>query len=316
MKTISLGNEGLRVPAVGLGCMGMSDFYGENDTQTNLSVLDHALAIGCNFWDTADMYGPFLNEELLAQAMAGRRDRIILATKFGIKRDRSGEWLGIEGHPNYVKAACDASLKRLQTDYIDVYYQHRVDPNIPIEETVGAMANLVKAGKVRYLGLSEADPETIERAHKIHPISVLQTEYSLWSREVEEQILPTLDKLGIGFVAYSPLGRGFLTGKLTQRDDLQNGDWRLNNPRFQQDAMEQNRSLIRQINDIAIAKGVSTAQIALAWVLMQGQQIAAIPGTRHIDYLNQNWIAQDIILLESERKKLNQLSQLVVGSRY
>ncbi|VAV93667.1 Oxidoreductase, aldo/keto reductase family, partial [hydrothermal vent metagenome] len=232
-KMITLGREGLQVPAIGLGCMGMSEFYGQSDRQSSLKLLDRAVALGCNFWDTADMYGPFHNEELIAEALTGRRERITLATKFGFRRGEDGEWLGICGRPDYIKASCEASLKRLGTDYIDLYYQHRIDPDVPIEDSVGAMGELVKQGKVRYIGLSEADTPTIERAHAVHSITAVQTEYSLWSREVEDDILPTLRRLDIGFVAYSPLGRGFLTGAIRRREDLQDGDWRLDNPRFQ-----------------------------------------------------------------------------------
>jgi len=318
MKNITLGKQGLIVPAVGLGCMGMSEFYGEHNQKDNLSVLRRAVELGCTFWDTADMYGPFTNEELLGKALSGQRDKITLATKFGISRNQQGDWLGVNGHPDYVKSSCEASLKRLNTDYIDVYYQHRIDPKVPIEDTVGAMADLVKEGKVRYLGLSEVEPEQIKRAHKIHPISVLQTEYSLWSRDVEVNILPTIRELGIGFVAYSPMGRGFLSGTINQRADLQSGDWRLDNPRFQQEALEKNKALINEINVISVSKGVSSAQISLAWLLAQGQDIAMIPGTKHLPYLEQNWQSMAIQLSVEELGTLNELSHkhTVVGTRY
>ncbi len=318
MKKITLGEQGLTVPAVGLGCMGMSEFYGEHNQKDNLTVLSHALELGCTFWDTADMYGPFANEELLSKALAGQRDKVTLATKFGIRRNQQGDWLGVSGHPDYVKASCEASLKRLNTDYIDVYYQHRIDPKVPIEETVGAMAELVKEGKVRYLGLSEANPEQLRRAHGIHPISALQTEYSLWSRDVEDSILPTIRELGIGFVAYSPIGRGFLSGGITKRSDLETDDWRLDNPRFEQTALVKNQVLVDAINNIAISSGYSTAQISLAWLLSQGEDISIIPGTKQINYLEQNWLSQQIKLSEQELKYLNQLSKkyVITGSRY
>ena len=316
-KIVKLGREGLEVPAIGLGCMGMSDFYGSSDRSVNFKVLDRALEIGCTFWDTADIYGPFTNEELLGEALSGRRASVTLATKFGISRGKNGEWLGIKGGADYVRACCDASLKRLRTDYIDLYYQHRVDPDTPIEETVGAMAELVKAGKVRYIGLSEADAETIERAHRTHPITAVQTEYSLWSRDVEDEILPTLRRLGIGLVAYSPLGRGFLTGKIRSRSDLQKGDWRLDNPRFTDDAMAANLALVDEIEKRAKAKNVLPAQLALAWVLSQGEDIAAIPGTRRIERLEQNMSAAGIPLTEDEVSHLSTLANRgVVGSRY
>ncbi len=316
-KIVKLGCEGLEVSAVGLGCMGMSEFYGSSDRSENLKVLDRALEIGCTFWDTADMYGPFTNEELIGEALTGRRDHVTLATKFGISRGENGEWLGIKGSADYIRESCDASLKRLGTDFIDLYYQHRVDPDTPIEETVGAMAELVKAGKVRFIGLSEADAETIERAHRIHPITAVQTEYSLWSRDVEEEVLPTLKRLGIGLVAYSPLGRGFLTGKIRSRSDLQKGDWRLENPRFTDDAMAANLALVDEIEKLAKAKKVMPAQLALAWLLSQGADIAAIPGTRRIERLEQNMSAAGIPLSEGEVSHLSTLvNRSVVGSRY
>ena len=318
MKKTILGTQGLEVPSVGLGCMGMSEFYGASDERECLTLLDKALEIGCSFWDTSDMYGPFTNEELLGNAMAGRRTDVTLATKFGIKRDSEGDWLGVDGSPEYVKASCDASLKRLGTDYIDLYYQHRIDPNIPIEETVGAMAELVAAGKVRYLGLSEASAETIERANKVHPISAVQSEYSLWSRDVETDVLPTIRRLGIGFVAYSPLGRGFLSGQVANRNDLEAGDWRLENPRFQEDAMAHNKALVEKIAELAQSLDISTAQLALAWVLAQSSEIASIPGTRREAYLLQNWQAQDIEFSPNQLALLNETSSSfeVTGSRY
>jgi aryl-alcohol dehydrogenase-like predicted oxidoreductase len=318
MKIIKLGQQGLKVPAVGLGCMGMSEFYGQSDDASSLKLLDEALEIGCNFWDTADMYGPFTNEELLGKALANRREKVILATKFGIQRGQDGTWLGTSGSPEYVKACCDASLKRLNTDYIDLYYQHRPDPEVPIEETIGAMAELVRAGKIRYIGLSEASSEDLEKAHQIHPLSALQTELSLWSRDVEESILPKVRELGIGFVAYSPLGRGFLTGAIKQRDDLERGDWRLTNPRFSEEAIANNQKLVEKVRDIATEKGVTPSQVALAWVLANGDYIAAIPGTRRSEYLNLNWATQAILLSKMEKAELDAFSQnfKVVGERY
>jgi len=318
MKIVKLGQQGLKVPAVGLGCMGMSEFYGQSDDTQSLKLLDEALEIGCNFWDTADMYGPFTNEELLGKALANRREKVILATKFGVKRGQDGAWLGVSGSPQYVKACCDASLKRLNTDYIDLYYQHRPDPKVPIEETIGAMAELVRAGKIRCIGLSEASAEDLEKAHLTHPISALQTELSLWSRDVEENILPKARELGIGFVAYSPLGRGFLTGAIKQRGDLEQGDWRLNNPRFSEEAIANNQKLVEKVKEIATEKGVTPSQVALAWVLAKGDDIAAIPGTRRSKYLNLNWATQGIILSKKEKAELDAFSQnfKVVGERY
>jgi aryl-alcohol dehydrogenase-like predicted oxidoreductase len=316
MKEVNLGSQGLRVPAVGLGCMGMSDFYGTSSEAENLRVLDRAAALGCTFWDTADMYGPFTNEILLSKALKGRRDRITLATKFGVARGADGSWHGIKGDAAYVQAACDASLKRLGTDYIDLYYQHRVDPRTPVEETVGAMAGLVKAGKVRCIGLSEADADTIARAHRVHPVSALQSEYSLWSREAEA-VLPVLRQLGIGFVAYSPLGRGFLSGAIRSRSDLQPGDWRLENPRFSDEAIAQNSRLADAVAEIAAETGAAPAQIALAWLLAREIPLAAIPGTRQIGRLEENWAAQEIELDAGHLARLESLiDQGVAGSRY
>ncbi len=316
MRNATLG-QGLEVSAVGLGCMGMSEFYGDSDGADNLRVLDHALELGCSFWDTADIYGPFTNEELVGSALKGRRDRVVLATKFGVIRDPKLSDRSIDGRADYVKAACEASLRRLGTDHIDLYYQHRVDSQTPIEETVGAMAQLVAEGKVRHIGLSEADAETIERAHSVHPITALQTELSLWSRDVETDILPTVNRLGIGFVAYSPLGRGFLTGAIASRDDLQDGDWRLGNPRFSPEAMAANRKIVEGIGEIAADKDVAPAQIALAWVLSKGPNVAVIPGTRRIRYLEQNCAAAQITLTPSEISALDALSAFeVLGARY
>jgi aryl-alcohol dehydrogenase-like predicted oxidoreductase len=317
MKLVNLGSQGLRVPAIGLGCMGMSDFYGTSSEAQNLGVLDRAAAIGCTFWDTSDMYGPFKNEILLSKALKGRRDKITLATKFGISRSEDGSWQGIKGGADYVRASCDASLKRLGTDHIDLYYQHRVDPATPIEETVGAMAELVKAGKVRYIGLSEADAETIARAHKVHPVSALQTEYSLWTRDVEADILPAIRKLNIGFVAYSPLGRGFLSGAFRSRSDLQPGDWRLENPRFTEEAIASNSRLADYVAEVAKEIKATPAQVALAWLLSRDASLAAIPGTRRIERLEENWASQDLTLRKEHLDRLESLiSQGVAGERY
>jgi aryl-alcohol dehydrogenase-like predicted oxidoreductase len=317
MKQVNLGSQGLRVPAIGLGCMGMSDFYGSSSEAQNLRVLDRAAEIGCTFWDTADMYGPFKNEILLSKALERGRDRITLATKFGVSRGEDGSWRGIKGSAEYVKTSCDASLKRLGTDYIDLYYQHRVDPGTPIEETVGAMAELVKAGKVRYIGLSEADAETIARAHDVHPISALQTEYSLWSREVEADIFPLIRRLDIGFVAYSPLGRGFLSGAVRSRSDLEPGDWRLENPRFTDEAIAKNARLADAVAELAKEIGATTAQVGLAWILSRDVPLAAIPGTRKIERLEENWASQEITLRAEHVERLESLiDQGVAGARY
>ena len=317
MKQVDLGSQGLRVPAIGLGCMGMSDFYGSSAEADNLRVLDQAADLGCTFWDTSDMYGPFTNELLLAKALEGRRDRITLATKFGVCRGEDGSWQGVKGDADYVRACCDASLERLGTDHIDLYYQHRVDSGTPIEETVGALAELVQAGKVRYIGLCEADPETLARAHAVHPVSALQTEYSLWSRDVEADILPTIRRLGIGFVAYSPLGRGFLSGAIRSRSDLQPGDWRLGNPRFTDEAIARNSRLADLVGEVAEEIGATPAQVALAWLLSRDVPLAAIPGTRSTERLEENWASQDITLRAEHLELLGSLvDQGVVGDRY
>jgi aryl-alcohol dehydrogenase-like predicted oxidoreductase len=295
--------------------MGMSEFYGSSSEAQNLSVLDRAADIGCTFWDTSDMYGPFTNEILLSKALKGRRGQITLATKFGVSRGEDGSWHGIKGTADYVKASCDASLKRLGTDYIDLYYQHRVDPETPIEETVGAMAELVKAGKVRYIGLCEADPRTIARAHEVHPISALQTEYSLWSRDVEAVILPTVQRLNIGFVAYSPLGRGFLSGAIRSRSDLEPGDWRLENPRFTEEAIAANIRMADLVVGLAEEIAATPAQVALAWLHSRG--VTAIPGTRRTERLEENWGSQDITLRAEDLDRLESIiNQGVVGDRW
>src|SRR5436190_16944399 len=285
-----LGKGGLRVSAVGLGCMGMSEFYDpqQMNDEESVRVIHHYLDAGGNFLDTADMYGVGRNEVLVGKAILGRRNQVVLATKFGNVRGPAGEFLGIRGDPAYVKECCDASLRRLGVDVIDLYYQHRVDPRTPIEDTVGAMAELVRAGKVRYLGLSEAAPATMRRAAKVHPIAALQTEYSLWSREAEDEVLPAARELGLGFVAYSPLGRGFLTGQFKTIDDLPADDYRRNAPRFQGENFQKNLELVKKIEELASAKGCTTSQLALAWVLAQGEDIVPIPGTKRAKYLDEN----------------------------
>ncbi|HZH15100.1 MAG TPA: aldo/keto reductase [Archangium sp.] len=318
MEQRALGKQGLKVSALGLGCMGMSDFYGSGDEKESISVIHRALELGVNFFDTADMYGPFTNEKLLGKAIAGRRDQVILATKFGNVRAEDGSFLGISGKPDYVLKACDASLKRLGVDHIDLYYQHRVDTTVPIEDTVGAMAQLVKQGKVRYLGMSEAAPDTLRRAHKVHPISALQTEYSLWSRDPEDEVLPTVRELGIGFVPYSPLGRGFLTGRYRRLEDLEPNDWRRHNPRFQGDNFAKNLQLVDKINELAGRKKVKASQLALAWVLAQGKDLAPIPGTKHVKYLEENCAAADIRLSPEELREIDTIAPkgAAAGTRY
>jgi aryl-alcohol dehydrogenase-like predicted oxidoreductase len=317
MKQIALGSQGLVVAKLGLGCMGMSEFYGPADEAQNLVTLHRALELGINFWDTSDMYGPHTNERLLGKILAQRRDEVVLATKFGIIRDANGG-MALNSRPEYVREACDASLQRLGTDVIDLYYQHRVDPQVPIEETVGAMAELVAAGKVRYLGLSEASSDEIRRAHAVAPISALQTEYSLWSREVEAKILPTTRELGIGFVAYSPLGRGFLTGQIASRDDLDASDYRLNSPRFSEENLEKNLALAEHVIELAASRQVTPAQLALAWVLAQGDDITAIPGTKRITYLEENAGALDVSFSGDELARIDALFPVgaAAGSRY
>jgi aryl-alcohol dehydrogenase-like predicted oxidoreductase len=291
-----LGSEGLVVSRIGLGCMGMSEFYGRPDEGSAIATIHRALDLGVSFLDTADMYGPFTNERLVGQAITGRREDVVLATKFGNVRGENGERLGVRGDADYVRQACDASLQRLGVDHIDLYYQHRVDPRTPIEETVGAMAELVAAGKVRFLGLSEAAPATVRRADAVHPITALQTEYSLWSRDPEDEILPTVRELGIGFVAYSPLGRGFLSGRFRSLGDLDPEDFRRNNPRFQGENFTRNLDLVERVQEIAAEKGVTAAQLALAWVLAQGSDIVPIPGTKRVAYLEENLGALDVEL--------------------
>jgi aryl-alcohol dehydrogenase-like predicted oxidoreductase len=304
VKTRKLGSQGLEVSELGLGCMGMSEFYGRSDEGEAIATIQRALDLGVSFLDTADMYGPFTNEKLVGRAIGGRRDEVVLATKFGNVRGPNGERLGIRGDAGYVRQACDASLERLGVDHIDLYYQHRVDPNTPIEETVGAMAELVEAGKVRYLGLSEAAPRTTRRAHAVHPITALQTEYSLWSRDPEDEILPTLRELGVGFVAYSPLGRGFLSGRIRSLDDLDAEDFRRENPRFQGENFERNLDLVEQIHLIADEKGVTPSQLALAWVLSRGDDVVPIPGTKRRSYLEENVGAVEVDLTDDDLERI------------
>jgi aryl-alcohol dehydrogenase-like predicted oxidoreductase len=317
LKQRTLGSS-LAVSSIGLGCMGMSEFYGSRDDAQSIATIHRALALGCNFLDTADMYGPFKNEELIGRAIRDRRNEVVLATKFGNMRGDDGAFLGISGKADYVRQACDASLKRLGVDHIDLYYQHRVDRTTPIEETVGAMADLVRAGKVRYLGLSEAAPQTIRRAHAVHPITALQTEYSLWSRDPEDDILPTVRELGIGFVAYSPIGRGFLSGRFKTIDDLEAGDYRRLSPRFQGENFERNLDLVQRIEEIANEKGVTTAQLAIAWVLSRGDDIVPIPGSRSIGHLEENIAAADIELTSADLARIDEVAPKGVasGERY
>src|SRR3984957_6985186 len=316
METISLGSQGLTVSRQGLGCMGMSDFYGARDDDESVATIHRALDLGLTFFDTADMYGPFTNEVLLGRALGARRDEAMIATKFGIVRDPDDPTRrAINGRPEYVHQACDASLSRLGTDHIDLYYQHRVDPDTPIEETVGAMGELVQAGKVRYLGLSEAAPDTIRRAHAVHPISALQTEYSVWARQPEAEILPTLRELGIGFVPYSPLGRGFLTGTLRSLDDLDESDFRRYQPRFQGDNLADNIAIVEAIDRLAAAKGATPGQMALAFVHAAGRDVAPIPGTKRRHYLEENVDALDVVLTEADRATLDAVAP-ARGDRY
>jgi aryl-alcohol dehydrogenase-like predicted oxidoreductase len=313
-----LGRNGPEVSAIGLGCMGMSEFYGSGNDEQSIATIHHALDQGVTFLDTADMYGPFTNEELVGRAIRGRRDQVFLATKFANVRGPNGEFLGVRGDPEYVRSACEASLKRLAIDTIDLYYQHRVDPNVSIEDTVGEMARLKDEGKVRYLGLSEAAPQTIRRAHSTHPITAVQTELSLWSRDAEAEVIPTVRELGIGYVAYSPLGRGFLTGQFKSPDDFADDDFRKNHPRFQGENFQRNLDLVREVEQMARDKGCTTAQLALAWVLAQGEDIVPIPGTRHIKYLDENIGALEVKLTSEDLKRLDEILPpgAAAGTRY
>jgi len=313
-----LGRDGPEVSAIGLGCMGMSEFYGSGSEQESIATIHHALDRGVNFLDTADMYGVGRNEELVGRAIKGRREEVFLATKFGNVRGPAGEFLGVKGDPDYVRSACEASLKRLGVEVIDLYYQHRVDPNVPIEDTVGAMARLKEEGKIRFLGLSEAAPRTIRRAAAVHKIAAVQTELSLWSRDAEAEVIPTVRELGIGYVAYSPLGRGFLSGRFKSPDDFPEDDFRKFHPRFTGENFEKNLELVREVETMAKEKGCTTAQLALAWVLAQGEDIVPIPGTKHVRYLDENIGALDVKLTADDLKRLDEILPpgAAAGERY
>ncbi len=318
MNTRKLGSQGLEVSELGLGCMGMSEFYGTGDEGESIATIHRSIELGATFLDTADMYGPFTNEKLVGKAINDRRDGVVLATKFGNQRGEDGSFMGVNGDPDYVRKSCDESLQRLGVDHIDLYYQHRVDPNVPVEETWGAMKELVDAGKVRYLGISEAAPETIRKANAVHPITALQTEYSLWSRDVEDEILPTVRELGIGFVAYSPLGRGFLTGQIKSFEDLPEDDYRRFSPRFQGENFDRNLDLVEKVQEIAREKGVAPGQLALAWLLHQGNDIVPIPGTKRRKYLEENAAATEVELTDADLARIDAAAPkgVAAGERY
>jgi aryl-alcohol dehydrogenase-like predicted oxidoreductase len=318
MRKRTLGPNGPEVSEIGLGCMGMSAFYGATDEAQSRATIERALDLGCNFLDTSDMYGPHTNERLVGGAIAARRDEVFLATKFGIKLLRDDDLLSraIDGSPDYVRKACDASLERLGVDHIDLYYQHRVDPNTPIEDTVAAMAELVTAGKVRHIGLSEASAQTIRRAHAVHPIAAVQTEYSLWTRDVESEILPTLSELGIALVAYSPLGRGFLSGRFTSTEELDEGDYRRYGPRFTGENLKRNLALAERVRELATDRGIAPGQLALAWVLHRGEHIVPIPGTKRVAYLEENIAAADVELSDADVEQIAQAIPAAAGERY
>jgi aryl-alcohol dehydrogenase-like predicted oxidoreductase len=317
-RTLGSGDAALDVSSIGLGCMGMSEFYGTGDDAESIAVIHRSIDAGCTFLDTADMYGPFTNERLVGKAIADRRDRVVLATKFGNERNQDGGFKGVNGRPEYVHAAIDASLERLGVDHVDLYYQHRVDADVPVEETWGALAEVVAAGKARYLGISEAAPATIRKAHAVHPVTALQTEYSLWSREPEDEILATVRELGIGFVSYSPLGRGFLTGAIKGVDDLPADDFRRHNPRFQGENFTRNLETVEKVKQLADEKGCTPAQLALAWVLAQGEDIVPIPGTKRASYLDQNLAAADITLSDEDLRRIDDVAPrgATHGERY